>query len=73
MGNREKLVEMLKAVGKDLIDNSENYIPGDTKWLQSIYFSFGFEAGPSIDIPDLDINMTWAQKSVIDILANKGE
>ena len=73
MGQREKLVEMLKAVGQDLIDNAENYIPADTKWLQSIDFMFGFEAGRIINIPDLGISMTWAQKPVIDILANKGE
>ena len=74
MGQREKLVEMLKAVGQDLIDNADAFIPNDTTWLQSINFMFGFDAGgPEIEFPNLNISTDWAQKCVIDILINKGE
>lgn len=71
MGQREKLVEMLKSVGRDLIENAENYIPADTKWLQNIDFSFGFMAGHDVDVPDLSISTTWLQKEVIDTIVDK--
>lgn len=69
---REKLVEMLKAVGQDLIDNAENYIPSDITWLQSIDFTFGFQAGaPEIEFPHLSISTEFIQKEVIDTFVQK--
>ena len=45
MGQREQLVEMLKSVGQDLLDNAEDYIPTDTNWIHWINVIVGFEAG----------------------------
>lgn len=68
---REKLVEMLKAVGQDLIDNADTYIPINIAWLQSIDFTFGFQAGgPDIEVPSLSISADFAQKDVLDVLMN---
>lgn len=69
--DREKLVEMLRATGQDLIDNAETYIPGDITWLQSIDFMFGFQAGGvEVELPSLTIITEFAQKAVLDTIMN---
>lgn len=74
MGYREKLVKMVAAAGKDLMEHAEDYVPGDTTWLQDLNISISFTAPmEDVEAPALDITANFIQKDVIDILINKGE
>lgn len=70
MQTREKLIAMLSAAGKDLMENTDKYVPENTSFMQSFNVHLKFE--PS-EVPSMNIDIDYIQKDVVDILTSKGE
>ena len=71
MQTREKLIAMLSAAGRDLMENADKYVPESTSFMQS--FNVRLKFGPPDECPSMNIDIDYIQKDVVDILTIKGE
>ena len=69
---REKLVELVKASGQELIDRAEEIV-GDTTLISGfdISIDFGLNVGRLENCPKITVNHEYVARNVIKVLTEK--